>query len=131
MHRFFRPVFTLILLLSPAASAWAHYNMLLAQTPSAKRGDAVTLVYQWGHPFEHQLFDAPPPQSLVVVAPDGTRTDLTRKLEPITLPVAGGKKVKMVYVPIYPKSGAGKVFYGQITTPGVTPVWVDLGAARL
>ena len=48
-----------------------------------------------------------------------------------TLVFEPGEKVKMVYVPIYPKSAAGKVFYGQISTPGVMPVWVDIGAARL
>ncbi len=63
---------------SPAS---AHYNMLLLSSPSVKKGETVTLTYQWGHPFEHQLFDAPAPKSLNVLAPDGTKTDLTKRLE--------------------------------------------------
>jgi uncharacterized GH25 family protein len=119
MRQLFRPTFALMLWLSPGTTAWAHYNMLLPQTPSAKRGDAVTLLYQWGHPFEHQLFDAPTPQSLIVVAPDGTRTDLTSKAESITLPVPGGKKVKAFQIRFTPDKRGDYVFV--LTTP---PIWM-------
>ena len=33
------------------------------RTARVKKGEAVTVLYQWGHPFEHQLFDAPSPGS--------------------------------------------------------------------
>jgi cobalt/nickel transport protein len=71
----------------------AHYNMLLPQPASAKPGQAVTVAYQWGHPFEHQLFDAPAPQSVIAVAPDGKKTDLTGSLEKVSL--AGGDRKKV------------------------------------
>ena len=45
------------------APGQAHYNMLVPETAAAKRGDTVTFTYLWGHPFEHQLFDAPSPKS--------------------------------------------------------------------
>lgn len=64
-----------------AGTTAAHFNMLLPQTAYAKKGEALTITYQWGHPFEHQLFDAPQPQSLIVLGPDGKRADLTDKLE--------------------------------------------------
>jgi uncharacterized GH25 family protein len=67
--------------------------MLLPGAPSAKTGDAVTLTYQFGHPFEHQLFDTQAPQQLFVLAPDGTKTDLTAKLEKVAVDGAEGKKV--------------------------------------
>jgi uncharacterized GH25 family protein len=67
--------------------------MLLPDKPAAKTGEAVTLTYQFGHPFEHQLFDTQPPKQFVVVAPDGTRTDLTAKLEKVAVDGADGKKV--------------------------------------
>ena len=51
-----------------AGRSAAHFNMLLPQTATAKKGEALTFTYQWGHPFEHQLFDAPSPQSLIVLA---------------------------------------------------------------
>jgi uncharacterized GH25 family protein len=66
-----------------AGSSAAHFNMLLPQTASAKKGEALTITYQWGHPFEHQLFDAPQPQSLIVLSPDGKRAELTNQLEKI------------------------------------------------
>jgi cobalt/nickel transport protein len=80
----------------------AHYNMLLPQSSSGKRGEAVTLVYQWGHPFEHQLFDAPKPEHVAVVAPDGTARDLTGKVESLTLTAADGKNVKAFQVRFTP-----------------------------
>src|SRR5689334_1536809 len=73
-----RPVLALALGGLLIASARAHYNMLMPETPSARKGEAVTLIYRWGHPFEHQLFDAPEPQAIFVLGPDGKRTDLTK-----------------------------------------------------
>jgi uncharacterized GH25 family protein len=72
----------------------AHYTMLLPERHSVKRGDEVTLLCQWGHPFEHQLFDAPAPEQLVVFAPDGQTTDLTKQLEKVVVvPTTGAKQV--------------------------------------
>ncbi len=91
-----RPVLRLLVITGAlglfASGGRAHYNMLLPETASAKRKQAVAILYQWGHPFEHQLFDAPAPESVVVVGPDGKKADLTRELEKV--PVAGtdGKK---------------------------------------
>src|SRR5438034_1143004 len=80
-------VMCLALVASPAA---AHYNMLLPHAASVKQGDAVTFLYLWGHPFEHQLFDAPAPQSVAVLAPDGQKTDLSKTLEKVgLLPIRG------------------------------------------
>lgn len=78
-------------LLSEAARA--HYHMLLPQTPSAKLGKPVVIDYQWGHPFEHQLFDAPGPQRLTAVAPDGKKSDLTKDLEKVKVPGTDSKPV--------------------------------------
>src|SRR5262249_811703 len=49
----------------------AHFHMLLPQATSVKRGEPVTIVYQWGHPFEHQLFDTPSPQGHSLRTPNG------------------------------------------------------------
>jgi cobalt/nickel transport protein len=67
--------------------------MLLPDKSSLKKGETVTFTYQWGHPYEHQLFDAPAPESLVVVAPDGTKSDLLKSLSKIEVPAGEGKKV--------------------------------------
>lgn len=76
-----------------AAPASAHYNMLLADKHSVAKGDSVTFTYQWGHPFEHQLFDAPLPESIIIVTPDGKPTTHPGKFaQPIKVP-SGDKQV--------------------------------------
>jgi cobalt/nickel transport protein len=81
-----RSTLALLLLALTVRPAAAHFNMLLPQAASVKRGEAVVLLYQWGHPFEHQIFDAPAPETVFVRTPDGTRTDLTASLEKFAAP---------------------------------------------
>ena len=69
----------------------AHYHMLLPSAPAGKKGDAVTITYQWGHPFEHQLFDAPQPEKVMVRTPAGKIEDLTTQLEKVSLDGDKGK----------------------------------------
>ena len=71
--------------------AGAHFNMLLPRAACASQGEKVTVTYQWGHPFEHQLFNAPEPERLIAVSPDGKEADLRKALEKIAIPVAGDK----------------------------------------
>jgi cobalt/nickel transport protein len=104
MANLLRRLAPLALLLAFVPLASAHYQMLLPQTPSARRGQAVTVVYQWGHPFEHQLFDAPAPERVLVVAPDGARTDLTKALEKVAVPGAEKKTVTAYRVRFTPKA---------------------------
>ncbi len=102
-----------------AASSGAHFNMLLPQKASAKKGEALTLTYQWGHPFEHQLFDAPHPQSLIVLAPDGKKTAFTDKLAKTTRP-AGAKEVTAYQLRFTPRQRGDYVFVLQ--TPAI---WME------
>ncbi len=83
----------LMVFVTAASPALAHYNMLFPDAASGKKGEAVTFTYQWGHPFEHQLFDAPKPEKVEVRAPDGKTEDLTKTLEKVALPAAEGKTV--------------------------------------
>lgn len=71
-----------------AATASAHYHILLPGSGATKRGDAVDIVYRWGHPFEAQLFDADMPEQCFALAPDGKKLDLLKSLEKDTV---GGK----------------------------------------
>ena len=64
-----RTISALLLVAFTALPAHAHFNMLMPQTASAKKGEDVVFTYQWGHPYEHELFDAPPPDSVQVLAP--------------------------------------------------------------
>jgi cobalt/nickel transport protein len=93
MHRLL-----IALLAVPAVvpSVWAHYSMLLPEKPSVKKGEEVTFTYQWGHPFEHQLFDAPKPADVYVLSPSGKKAGLMESLEKATVS-AGEKKEAVVY----------------------------------
>src|SRR5579885_3602279 len=102
-----------------AGSGAAHFNMLLPQTASAKKGETLTLTYQWGHPFEHQLFDAPQPQSLMVLSPDGQRIELTDKLVKTTFK-SGTKEVTAYELRFTPQQRGDYVFV--LRTP---PIWME------
>jgi cobalt/nickel transport protein len=117
-------VAALALLLVAATGSPAHFNMLLPQTASAKKGEAVTFTYQFGHPFEHQLFDAPEPGYLAVYAPDAKPgdpgTDLRKALRKVALPAGGGKTVTAYQFQFTPASRGDYVFL--LETP---PIWME------
>jgi cobalt/nickel transport protein len=117
MRRLLLPLAAALFAVSPAP---AHYNMVLLDKHSAKKDEAVTLTYQWGHPFEHQLIDAPAPENLTVLAPDGKATDLTKSLEKTTVPAAEGKKVAAYQLKFTPEQRGDYVFVLQ--TP---PIWME------
>jgi len=110
----------LILLGSAVSPALAHYNMLFPDKSSVKKGDTVTFTYQWGHPFEHQLFDASQPDSLIVVAPDGIKRDLTKPLTKIDIPAGEGKKVTGYQFRFTAEQRGDYVFL--LSTP---PIWLE------
>jgi uncharacterized GH25 family protein len=98
----------------------AHFNMLLPQSPSAKKGEEVIFVYQWGHPYEHELFNAPQPDALTVLVPDGKTADLTKALEKTTVPAGEGKAVTAYQFRFTPDQRGDFVFL--LRTP---PIWME------
>jgi cobalt/nickel transport protein len=94
--------------------------MLLPDKPSVKKGETVTFTYQWGHPFEHELFDAPTPERLVGLAPDGKKNDLTKSLEKIAISAGADKKVTAYRFKFTPEQRGDYVFLLQ------TPlIWME------
>lgn len=112
-------VFLAALLVS-AREAAAHITMLLPDKASVKKGETVTVVYQFGHPFEHQLFDAPAPEMVLVYSPEGKKTDLTKTLEKIKLPGADKKEVTAFRFRFTPEERGDYTFVLQ--TP---PMWME------
>jgi cobalt/nickel transport protein len=100
--------------------ASAHFNMLLPDTASAKRGEPVTFLYQWGHPFEHQLFNAPAPKGIYVVRPDKTVRDLTDAVEKTTAPAEADKATTTYRVRFTPDERGDFLFV--LTTQ---PIWME------
>ena len=60
-------------LLLLASAGQAHYHMLIPDKPSAKKGEPVTVTFQFGHPFESELSDMLAPGQVTLIAPDGKR----------------------------------------------------------
>jgi cobalt/nickel transport protein len=108
---------SLVVLAVPGAAS-AHYNMLLPDTASVQRGKAVTFTYQWGHPFEHELFDAPMPDGLTVFGPDDKTADLLKSLKKVT--VKAGKKEVVTYQFSYTPAEPGDYIF-VLQTP---PIWM-------
>jgi cobalt/nickel transport protein len=118
--RLLPPALAAAVLCLTAAPAPAHFHMLLPETASARKGEAVRFVYQWGHPFEHQLFDAEPPAGLAVLTPHGKRADLASALEKGTAPGGDGKNRTVFRLRFTPEQRGDHVFL--LTCP---PVWME------
>jgi cobalt/nickel transport protein len=73
---------------SATAPGFAHYHILLPEKPSVSRDESVTFTYQFGHPFEHQLFATQKPASVTVLLPEGQAVDLLNKIERVESPGA-------------------------------------------
>jgi cobalt/nickel transport protein len=99
--------------------AGAHFHLLLPSSHAARKGEPVLLTCRWGHPFEHQLFDAHQPLSLTVRAPNGKKVDLSRSLEKIDVP-AGDRPVVAFQTRYRPEARGDHVFL--LDAP---PVWMD------
>jgi cobalt/nickel transport protein len=120
MIRLVRLALLPVLVIGFVASVRAHYNMLLPDKPAAKKDEAVSFIYQWGHPFEHQLFDAPLPESVVVLGPDGKKTDLAKHLEAIKTAGVEKKDVTARRCAFTPSERGDYVFVLQ-----APPIWME------
>jgi cobalt/nickel transport protein len=105
-------------LLSFTSLSSGHYSMLLPESWSGKKDQPITFTYQWGHPFEHQLFDAPAPELVVILAPDGKVSDQTKGLEKIAVP-SGDMKVTAYRFKFTPNQRGDYVVV--LRTP---PIWM-------
>jgi cobalt/nickel transport protein len=114
------PAAVIALILSAAASQ-AHYNMLLPDSWSAKKGETAGVTYQWGHPFEHQLFDAPLPEAVLLLSPAGAKTiGLSRTRQEIKVAGEGQKKVTAHRFQFTPDERGDYVIVLH-----VPPIWMD------
>lgn len=111
---------TLLIVAIAASPALAHFHMLIPDRHSIKKDETVTLTYQFGHPFECELFDAEKPEKARAFAPDGREIDLLSKVEKIELPVRDGKKIAAYRVQFKPASRGDHTLIFE--SP---PVWLD------
>ena len=100
-----------------ASAAQAHYHMLIPDKQSLKTGEETTLTYQFGHPFEHQLFDTAAPESAVIFLPDGTEQDVKEKLKKVEVAGEKGKKVAAYQLTFKPEQRGDHIVV--FTSPAV------------
>lgn len=112
---------SVLLLLLLALPARAHYNILLPDKPSCKKGEEVTFTYLWGHPFEHQIFDAPKPVLVQITTPpeQGVCLLYTKNLEETTVP-SGDKKATAYKFKFKPERRGD--YIAEVNTP---PIWLE------
>jgi cobalt/nickel transport protein len=120
MARLLRFLAVVVAVLFSISSARAHYTMLLPDKHSVKKGEEVTFTYQWGHPFEHQLFDASKPESVYVLSPDEKKADLTKTLEKAAVAVGNKREVSVYRFRFKPENRGDYVFV--LKTP---PIWME------
>jgi uncharacterized GH25 family protein len=94
--------------------------MLLPQSASGRAGQATTIIFQWGHPFEHQLANASPPDSLMVLLPSGKRVDVTKMLEEVAVSGPEGKSVRAFQLRFAPEDRGDFLFV--LRAP---PIWME------
>src|SRR5713101_5346277 len=119
----FRPAILLVplgLALLLAGSADAHYHMLLPAAASTEREQSVSFLFQWGHPFEHQLFDTQRPERIFVYGPDGKPTEVAKNVQKVEIKGEGGKMVAAYSFAFTPfRRGDHTVVVSA------APVWLD------
>jgi cobalt/nickel transport protein len=104
-----------------ASTSTAHYNMLFPAAPAAKKGEDVVFVYQFGHPYEHELFDAPKPAKVNVLYPDSeTHKDLTATLEPFKQIGGRDRRITSWRFRFTPQERGDHTFF--LETP---PIWLE------
>jgi cobalt/nickel transport protein len=94
--------------------------MLLPEAASVKRGDKVQFVFQWGHPFEHELFSAHAPEKLLLIGPDGLREDFLNRLEKSSAPTENGQSVTVYRLTFAPTERGDYTFFLQ-----ASPLWME------
>jgi len=94
--------------------------MLIPEKSSAERSQPVGFIFQFGHPFEHQLSDASKPESLVVLLPDGKIVDLAITLKKETKKSSEQKEVSFFRFQHTPEQRGDFVYVLK-----TAPLWME------
>ncbi len=100
--------------------AAAHFHMLFPESPSSTTDKPVTFVFQWGHPFEHEMFDTAKPEKLIMVSPDRQQTVLTGALAKTSIKGADNKDVTAYQFSFTPEKRGD---YACVAL--AAPVWME------
>ena len=101
-------------------TADASHHMLLPQTPNGKLDDVVKILYQWGHPFKHQLFDAAAPAGAWAFAPDGNKIDVGASIKKEAIVAADDAKVTAYSISFTPQQRGDFTF-----VVNAAPAWME------
>jgi cobalt/nickel transport protein len=112
-----RSILGLVCLAVVVDAANAHFHMLLPARASVKRGEPVEVLFLWGHPFEHQLFEPHLPGNLSILCPDGKKVDATALLKESPAP---GSNDRSLTTRLTPDQRGDHVVFADCA-----PVWME------
>lgn len=72
-----------------APGAYAHFPMLIPDSPFAEVNQSVEILYSVGHPYERDYEDAEKPHKVTAIPSAGSPEDITSALAPKPLTVSG------------------------------------------
>ncbi len=75
-----RLYFFIILFICSIPVSFAHFPMLIHDSPFAELNQGIQLRFWVGHPYEQEYTDAPKPEKVVAILPSGLSEDITSKL---------------------------------------------------
>ena len=113
-------IYAIFLALLWQSLAGAHFHMLFPGWPSISTEKSTSFVFQWGHPFEHELFDAALPEKVIMVSPDRQQTDLTASLTKTTVKGTDQKDVSVFRFSFKPEKRGD---YTCVAT--AAPLWME------
>jgi len=105
-----RILFYLSLLgLAPVPLA-AHFHLAIPDRPALRVGEKTVLRFFFGHPFEHEMADMPPPEGLKLLPPEGAAEDVTSRVVEEKVKGPGQGEIRRYAIEFAPKDRGDYIF---------------------
>lgn len=86
MHRI---LVSIILLSAVSASTWAHFPILLHDSPWAKANQPVNFFFVYGHPYEREWVNTGSVSRIMAISPTGAQQDISSSSTKETVTIRG------------------------------------------
>ncbi|MDP8244340.1 MAG: DUF4198 domain-containing protein [Candidatus Hinthialibacter antarcticus] len=92
-----RILISIILMGAVSVSGWAHFPILLHDTPWARANQTVNFFYVYGHPYEREWVDTEAVSRILAITPTNAKVDITKTLEIESVEIRGEKIKRLVW----------------------------------
>lgn len=89
-----RVLFSITAVLATALNAAAHFPIMLHDSPWAGVNEPASFFFVYGHPYEHEWEDTESLSSVMVISPQGVKTDITDSVV-AGAETLGGQEIKL------------------------------------